>query len=44
MKRREFMSGAIGLGTVMHPFVHAWSKPAPGAVFKLAGPAEPVCI
>lgn len=44
MKRREFMSAAIGLGIVMHPFVRAWSKPSAGAAYKLSGPIKPVFI
>jgi hypothetical protein len=44
MKRREFMTGAIGLGIIMHPFVRAWSKPSVTSNLKLAGPAKPVFI
>ncbi len=44
MKRRDFLAGTLSLGVVMHPFVKAWSKPAPGSSFKLAGPSKPVFI
>jgi hypothetical protein len=44
MKRREFMTGAIGLGITIHPFVRAWSKPLAKSGLKLAGPAKPVFI
>ncbi len=44
MKRRNFISGAVSLGLVMHPFVRAWSKPSSYRDLKLAGPAKPVFI
>ncbi len=44
MKRRNFITGSLSLGVVMHPFVRAWSKPASYRDLKLAGPAKPVFI
>jgi hypothetical protein len=44
MKRRNFITGAVSLGIIMHPFVRAWSKPSSFNDLKLAGPAKPVFI
>jgi len=48
MKRRNFITGSLGAGIAMHPFVRAWSRPDAGFPdknnLKLAGPVKPVFI